>query len=270
MLRQGRTSSLEADIWYLPECRHDPSDPLCLIGPFSERGRTLTARYPLHETQLGNRQAWKATIPEPSLWTPQAPAYYKLADSPEIIGLRDLRIRGVSFFLADRRWVIRASWNSQSVEHNAWQEADLIPIQEQITQDAGNLATVSGQPFILWADHPTAELISTASRTAAALMLIVPHDCPEAVRQAAHSHILIGTHLTTDLPIPAWAQFLSVSEDFLRTGWQPQRQVPVVAVRRHGVENQAPVKLRTMCDQFQADLVHGANYAGLWLLPETP
>lgn len=268
MLRQGRTSSLEADIWYLPESRQDQPDSLCLIGPFSERGKTLTARYPFRAAQLGDRQAWKVTVPEPSLWTPQNPAYYKLADSPEIIGLRDLRIRGESFFLADRRWVVRAASNSQLTERENWQAADLIPIQESFRLDAGQAATVAGKPFILRIEDPTRELIDAASRTAAVLMLMLPYDCSDEVRHASHSHILLGTDLTADHPIPAWAQFISVAESLLHTGWQPQRRIPIVATRRCNAENQSPVELRKMCDHFQADLDHGAEFAGLWLLPK--
>ncbi len=269
MLRQGRTSSLEADIWYLPEKGQERVDALYLTGPYCERGRTLTARYPFRKTQLADREAWKVTIPEPSLWTPRTPTYYKLAESDEIIGLRDLRIRGDSFFLADRRWVIRAAWDTQSSYSQTWAEADLIPLRGDFIEASYEAAILGGLPLLLRAEEPTAKLVSAVSCAAAALMLSLPYDCSEAIRQAAHSHILLGTHLAADLSIPAWAQFVSVTEDLLYAGWRPKRQIPVVATRQCDVENYSPVALRQMCDQFQADLDHGADYAGLWLLPKT-
>lgn len=270
MLRQGRTSSLEVDVWYFPDNPSASIDSLYLEGPFNPQGRTLTARYPFQKTKLANREAWKAIVPEPALWTLQSPAYYKLADTQQIIGLRDLRIRGNSFYSADRRLVIRAADNSSAVWGHAWPEVDLVGIRDYTTDEDYAAATIAGKPVILRINQPTAEMIDRASRSAAVLMLILPPDCPQEICAAAHSHLLLGTHLSAPQPIPAWAQFVAFTESLLRSGWQPGQHLPLVATRQYNVNNHSPAELRQACDQFQANLDLGADYAGLWLLPETP
>ncbi|RCS50561.1 hypothetical protein DTL42_10650 [Bremerella cremea] len=270
MLRQGRTSSLEVDVWFFPEKQSDSIDSLYLEGPFSQLGRTLTARYPFQKAQLADREAWKAIVPEPTLWTPETPAYYKLADTPTIVGLRDLRIRADSFFLADRRWVIRAADNSSARWGQSWPEVDLVTIRNHSADDDYHAATIAGTPVILRIIQPTSQLIDQASRSAAVLMLILPDDCPEEMTRAAHSHVLLGIQLSSPHSIPAWAQFVAVTEHVLCSGWQTEQPLPVIATRQYDVKNHSAAELRQACDQFQADLDHGADYAGLWLLPETP
>lgn len=265
MLRQGRTSSLEADVWYFPLGNSVDTKTLSLSGPFSKRGRTLPATFRFQRTELAGREAWKTTIPEPSLWTPESPAYYQLSNSDELIGLRDLRIRGDSFYTADRRWLIRAA----QLSTDSHSTSDLVRIDSFLTKEAAITATQYGCPRIIHSESPTPELITTASESAAVLMLILPFDCHEDLGKLVHSHVLIGTHLEAGQPIPVWAQFVSVSENLLNTAWKPERKIPVVATRRGELENHTPGELRQMCDQFQADLDHGADYAGLWLLPKT-
>lgn len=279
ILIQGSTSAIQAEIWCFPE----PQDVTFtaspyLEGPFSSRGKTLTTKFEFVRSKLGDQAAWKATILEPVLWTPRMPAVYRLGGFPGIsstIGLRDLRIKGDSFYWEDRRWVARAT--------SVHQPETLLENESSHRERLISIVPPHGSAFLAQADEVGSALIIDATRVekndlaseisrlsahASVTMILLPSDCDEDNREAAHSHVQLGTFLKESQQAPGWADFIAVSESQLSSGWSPDRRLPIVATRECDIENCSPAELRAMCDQFQADLDHGADYAGLWLLPK--
>ncbi|GAA4419801.1 hypothetical protein [Bremerella cremea] len=262
MLRQGKTSSLEVEVWYVPG-DSPTGEPKYLEGPFIQGGKTLTSRLPFRPAMLGEQAAWKAIVPEPSLWTPQAPAVYQVNDTDQVIGLRELRARGESFYQNEFRWLIRAA-SSSSGEFVGWQTSDLVPIVRRPTPEMLQAASLSGQPLVVWMDGPADAMLAEASQAASVQMVVLPAESnPTGL---VHSHLLIGAAISGESTLPDWAHFVVVPEELLVEGWTPGRRLPVVATRQWKTDGASPQQLRTDCDRFQAELSRGAEYAGLWLL----
>ncbi|PQO44491.1 hypothetical protein C5Y93_18955 [Blastopirellula marina] len=207
------------------------------------------------------------------------PAYYELRGVPGVrkrIGLRELFVRRNSFFQEDRRWVPRASFameNPLHSESNRWTDADLVPIISPRNLNLANDAMAQGVPLIvdLSEDCVPSKLL-TCIPYASITLLVLPSLTAEmipAVQSAMSCHLPIGVHVTESGEIPEQAQFVVVSEDLLVRGWQTSRRLPVVVTREWSIEGRSPAELRAACDQFQAELEHGADYAGLWLYPKT-
>lgn len=279
MLIQGSTSAIKAEIWCFPERHGITLDTSAFLeGPFSSRGKTLTTRFPFAPSKLREHDAWKATILEPVLWSPRMPALYELGGLSGIastIGLRDVRIKGDSFYWEDRRWVARAA---------AIPQFDQLP-QEGLPLNQGMTtilppppsallakADANGSPMIIDATQVKrehlAEQISRLSAHVSVTMILLPDDCDANHRDAAHSHVLLGALQKVPGQAADWARFIAVPETLLSTDWKPDRRLPVVATRECDIEDRSPAELRAKCDRFQADLDHGADYAGLWLLPK--
>lgn len=269
MLRLGKTSSIEAEVWWIPD-DDTPGEPSHLEGPYIHKTQTLTAHYPFRPAKFAERDAWKAVIPEPVLWSPRTPAFYQISGTEHVIAIRELRIKRDSFYQESRRWVIRGAFANTMLLDNSLKANDLVPIYD--SKWLGGLArqaVILGYPAIFDCREPTADLIDAVSQSAAILMALVPTDCPRQTVQAAHSHLLLGTRVERETRIPDWAHFVTVREGLLRDGWKPDRRLPVVATREWDVQNHSPAQLRGVCDSLQADLDRGADYAGLWLLAET-
>lgn len=279
MLIQGSTSAIKAEIWCFPE-RHGItlSNRAFLEGPFSSRGKTLTTKFQFVPSKLGEQDAWKAIILEPVLWSARTPALYYMRGVDGIsstIGLRDVRIKGGSFYWEDRRWVARAAaiqrWETLLGEELPLQ-AGLMPIVQPPHSSFLAEADARGSALIIDASTVTkedlADELSRLSAHVSVTIILLPSDCSEAHCKAAHSHVRLGTFPDDSLQAPDWAEFIVVSESLLSSGWKLDRRLPVVAMRECDTENRSPAELHAMCDQFQADLDHGADYAGLWLLPK--
>lgn len=279
LLIQGRTSAIETEIWFIPE-RHEftiTSSPF-LEGPFSSRGKTLTTKFEFVSSKLGENVAWKAMIPEPVLWTPRTPALYRLGGIFGVslhIGLRDIRIKGDSFYWEDRRWVARAA----VVDHGETLLRKESPYQEGLVSivpplDSAFLAQADeiGWPMIVDAtnvnEEQLADEVSRLSAHASVTMILLPDHCDQEHRAAAHSHVLLGALHNNPGTFPDWVDFVAASESLLATGWKPDRRLPIIATRECNIGNRSPAELHAKCDQLQADLDHGADYAGLWLLPK--
>ena len=279
MLIQGNTSAIEAEIWYIPEQPHvELYDHAFLEGPYSTRGKTLTTRYSFVRSKLGEQDAWKATILEPVLWSPQMPALYELGGlrgTALAIGLRDIRIKQDSFYWADNRWVARGAvmdLQSELCEKDSSNPQKLLTIVPPLASTALGETDRVGLPLMVDATQVKNEQLSSVitrlSSHVSVTMILLPQDCQENQWKAAHSHVLLGSFHDSASPPPIWAKFVGVSESLLSTGWKAARRLPVVATRECVLQGHSPDGLRAMCDQFQADLDRGADYAGLWLLPK--
>lgn len=279
MLIQGSTSTIQAEIWCFPE-QHGItfSSSAFLEGPFSSRGKTLTTKFQFVPSKLGAQDAWKATILEPVLWSTRTPALYEMRGifgTSSTIGLRDIRIKGDSFYWEDRRWVARATAlqprETHLMKESPYQDG-LLPIVPPLGSAALAQTDKIGSAMIVDATqvkkNDLASEISRLSAHVSVTMILLPNNCDEDYRDAAHSHVLLGTFLKASRQVPEWAEFIAVSESRLSLGWSPNRRLPIVAMRECNTENRSPAELRGLCDQFQADLDHGADYAGLWLLPK--
>lgn len=280
-LRQGATSHLRVEVWcdiFGSNCEL-PSEAY-LEGPFSERGRTLTSKFPFTSVQQrSGPSTWRALLPEPVFWTPRMPAYYELrgvSAAGKRIGLRELFVRRNSFFREDRRWVPRAAFvkePEQLHKLNTWTDADLVPIVRSRGTRFAEDAVVCGLPVIadLSADCALVELlhyIPYASVTMAVVPSITAEMIP-TIRKARSCHLPVGIRIADSGYVPEEAQFAVVSDEMIQRGWQSSRRLPVVVTRELNIEGCTPAELRAACDQFQAELDDGAGYAGLWLYPKT-
>jgi len=264
MLRQGMTSSLEAEVWYF-SCEGEDVEAPYLEGPINQKATTLKSKYFFRPAELSGKQAWKVVIPEPCLWSMQSPAVYALNGQVSRIGLRDLRTRGKSFYQEDRRWVIRAA-SSNCQNHEERLASGLIPIHRQADLPHVESCLRLGQPLILWPDGDQPTDVDQLSRYAAVLMVVLPSDASPKIVAQTHSHLLLGTEVLPSVSIPDWAKFIVVSEDLIRGGWQPDRRLPVVVTRQYENDELSGQDLRDQCDAFQASLDRGADFAGLWLV----
>jgi len=266
MLRQGMTSSLEAEVWYLPE-EGDTAEPPYLEGPINPQAKTLNAKYHFRPAQLDNRPAWKTIIPEPCLWSVQTPAVYALHGGAAIIGLRDLHLRGESFYQEDRRWVIRAARGTYTNDRELLAHG-LIPIYRR--SNLGNIegSRCVGLPSIIWPEASPLIELDLLSRYPNVMLVVLPQSAPDEVVSKAHSHLPLGAEIDPRRPIPEWARFAVVSEEMIRDGWQPDRRLPVVVTRQCQVDELSGEEVRARCDTFQASLPKGADFAGLWLICE--
>ncbi|MEW4562951.1 hypothetical protein AB1K70_10525 [Bremerella sp. JC770] len=266
MLRQGMTSSLEAEVWYFPD-EGDEAQAHYLEGPINQKATTLKSKYFFRPAKLSGNQAWKVIIPEPCLWSMQSPALYALNGEEPRIGLRDLRTRGESFYQEDRRWVVRAA-SSTSRNQEDRLASGLIPIHRQVDLPHVEACHRLGQPLILW---PTANRpinLDQLSRYAAVSLVVLPWDTSPEVTAQAHSHLLLGADVGPGVSVPTWAKFVVVSEALIRGGWQPDRRLPVVVTRQYENDEMSGQEMRAQCDVFQASLDRGAEFAGLWLVCE--
>lgn len=266
MLRQGKTSSLEAEVWYFPDEGDEVTSPF-LEGPVNSKAKTLKSKYFFRPAELHGQQAWKVVIPEPCLWSILTPAVYALNGQAPLIGLRDLRVQGTNFYQEDRRWVIRAARGSYSNDKDLFANG-MIPIHRN-----GDLAYIDansyvGLPSIIWPDGSPLIDIERLSCSAAVLMLILPSNSSRDIVAQAHSHLLLGSEILAGESIPSWSKFAVVSEDLIRDGWQPDRRLPVVVTRKYNVDKHSGDEVRAECDIFQASLKNGAEFAGLWLMCE--
>jgi hypothetical protein len=111
----GTDSEVELTVVWRGESSVPADLQLDIRGPYSQLGRTLTARFPLSAAGQGR---WRTRIIDPLYWTPDQPAQYRLAvttSEPEIpaqivFGLRRLEAAKNSLWLDRRRWVFRAAW----------------------------------------------------------------------------------------------------------------------------------------------------------------
>lgn len=295
-LTQGPTSSVSAEVictlvlaadeLQSAKCKAITLDGAYLEGPFSSRGRTLPSKFPL---KSGSPHTDLAIIPEPALWTPRMPNYYELRGLhgipenfgiPEVqtrIGLREAHVRRESFYHEDRRWVVRACVASPVKvlsEFDQWQTADLVPIVTfgQGIDDLLKRSMEFGLPLIVdFSMQPEKhwwEQFVTCSRFASTSFALIPPIENSDFESVRGTHLIVGRSPDSSAHPIQHAQFVVVSEGILRTGWSADHRLPVVATRECDIEDHTPAELRTMCDQFQADLDHGADYAGLWLLPK--
>lgn len=293
-LTQGEMSNVSAEVLctlHQAKCGSTNLNGAYLEGPFSNRGRTLPSKYPLKSTsvKIDSYHTFHAVIPEPAFWTPRMPSYYELRGIPTLpeqygtplvqtrIGLREVHVRKESFYQEQRRWVVRACAASPEKvlsEVDQWREADLIPIISfeiglepllDKTMDLGLplIIDFSKQPTEHWLKHFTS--CSQYASTSFALAPPIEDHKSEFIRS---KHLIFGRSLDCPGHPSHHAQFMAVSEAILRNGWSPDRRLPIVATRECNAENRSPAEIRAMCDDFQADLDHGADYAGLWLLPK--
>ncbi len=279
LLSQGETSNLGATV-YCHTVQEDfelPADAY-LEGPFSSRGKTLTARHTFQQAAPpASGPVWQAYIPEPVMWTPRMPAYYELRGIPGVekrIGLRELSIRKESFYREQQRWVARAAFSSLKKTHDEmdqWRESDLVPILTPEFIAFRDHSLKQGLPLIVdgTEGYSLDEYGRCSSLASIAMLLLSPAETISFVRfPLPTSGLLVGTKISEPIEIPDHVHFAAVSESLLRKGWQPNRRLPIVATRECDVQNHSPAELRAQCDQFQADLDNGAEYAGLWLLPK--
>ncbi|QDU77326.1 hypothetical protein Pan97_43930 [Bremerella volcania] len=287
MLTQGATSNVSAEVFCILRYPKGVSGSVTLKdayleGPFSSRGRTLPSKYPLKlkSVKFDHSETYQATIPDPALWTPRMPNYYKLRGVPEVqshIGLREMHVRRESFYQEGRRWVVRACAASPEKvlgEIDQWIDADLVPIitLEHGLDDLLPKTMELGLPLILDLSNQSKDQrwrgLRKCSRFASTSFVLIPSVEDDEYEFICRDHLIVGRAVKSSAKTPTNTQFIAVSGDNLNSIWKPDRRLPVVAARECNVMSRSPAELRALCDQFQADLDHGGDYAGLWLLPK--
>lgn len=267
-----------------------------LSGPACSRAITLPVSCQLVDQGGGLA---RAILTEPSFWTPELPNLYRLqvravdgerlvAVGDRLVGLRRLGVKGRSFWLDGRRWVVRGMWcdvGSFAVGPlRAMAAAAVIadpPAHLLAAADEAGVAILAmltdatgrgldpGQVtdrVAAWATHP------------AVVAAVLPEatSCNEARDRAAEVRRLKGTMLLgwsvdgmrPPRDVPAGIDFLAVT---LPQGEVPEAawrsctpRVPLVAWR-HGDE--PLTNTRCACDALQAALAAWGLAGGVQVLP---
>lgn len=267
-----------------------------LSGPRCRRAITLPVTAPLVDQGGGLA---RAILTEPSFWTPELPNLYRLqvqmsdgergaAICDRLVGLRRLGVKGRSFWLDGRRWVVRGTW----CDAGSFAAATLreMAAAAMIADPPAGILTSADEVgvAILAVLRDTAGRVldpgQTADRVAAwaahpsVVAAILPEamTCAEARDRAAEVRRLKGTMLLGWVvdgmrpppEFPAGIDFLVVT---LPRGGVPEEawrsatpRVPLVAWRR---EADPGGSARSGCDALQAALAAWGLAAGVERLP---
>jgi hypothetical protein len=259
-----------------------------LSGPRRGRDVTLptTARLvPLPESATG--PAARAILTEPAFWTPDLPNRYRLEASLESpaggsravdawIGLRRLGVRGRSFWLDGRRWVLRAVVGPDDLPAAKAVSVGLVTAgaSEPLLERADEIG-VGLVPLLDAAAVVPARVAALARHPSALLAVIVdgpPDDLPArfAAIRGVKGTLLVGAAVDGGLSPPPAAG----GPDFLvvmlppggvpHADWRGPLSRPVVAWRRDAGASAGP---RAACDALQRDLAAWGLAGGRDALP---
>lgn len=251
-----------------------------LAGPVSRRGITLPATFHFQDLGPGpageaRRAVARVVCTEPSYWTPEQPARYRLdlrlCDADAVVarhdrdvGLRRLGVRGRSCWFDGRRWVPRivsADPPTSGAAATVWAVTDpddqwLAAADEAGTPVACLLADTEPQRVAVriarWALHPSVMIVILS---ASASM----DECIRIVTTVGTSRgtVLVGLFYAAAEPppvtLPEGIQLAVVrlADGALpHPGWRAGCPLPLVAWR----ETLAAGAGRQACDRLQADL----------------
>ena len=306
----GRADDMRAEVYVrlagtaLRERREHLRITGTLVGPQCERATTLPITVPLTAipsvAAAGCEPIARAILTEPSYWTPELPNLYRLQaqlmDGTSLletcdclVGLRRLGVRGRSFWLESRRFVLRGmAADGNHLEATALHEAGAAAVIVNPTLDVCERADRSGVAIAaILPEFPTAsfDLVSRLAHIAAwarhpsVVLVVIPRPFElESVQQLAtqaqkmKGTMLLGLEVDGTAPpprvLPKEIDFLAVC---LPPATLPDAQwrehthgIPLVA-RRPDVLHSAGH--RSDCDQLQAALAAWGMAAGEQRLP---
>lgn len=198
-----------------------PSPAPCLsdaeiVGPYSQLGRTIVARFPLVPDGRGR---WRTQVIDPLFWTPDQPARYRLraklpaALSPLIteFGIRRIEAARGSIWLDRRRWVFRGVWQAASASLGI-EELAAAPLGLLLDTPAPDLtgeATQRGVPLLMRSGSGAwRENLAQMTLPPACLMVALPAEAGttrEELDDLAPNTLKVAEFVEENRPqIPEW------------------------------------------------------------------
>jgi len=252
-------------------------------GPRCLQAETLPVTSPLVDLGPGPTLLARALIPDPCFWSPDLPAIYdvtvNLLRGQEIVatgrrelGLRALGVRGRSFALEGKRWILRGVSTSSTVAKLPRQWHEVLASYVTVQVDEGQLAEASqwGSLAVVeldCAEHEAAERLRLLSLHPAVALVVIRGTLPADFKL---SHVAPNLLLAQAISISddqnairpwAHALWLENAEPAVAVRIASQTELPLVAVRRLA----SPLSLaeaRAACDALQRDLAGAGQFAG--------
>ena len=261
-----------------------------VVGPECDLACSLPIEIKLVDAGPGETLLARASIPDPTYWTPYVPARYvvkvELRQGGNVIdtatrwlGIRPLGAKGSSLFLESYRWVprgmtIRKVGGGEDENLEAWKAADAAMLVEEPSDALCEAASRQGVLLVAGVRHgftfQCVELQRLARWPAVAIACVQPHGrftlAEHSPRKAAPNILPIATHaLSKETEPPEWAEglFVAAAEKEQVAQLAATHDLPIVAFRPLGEEVTVEAG-RAACDRLQADLAPG-DYAGYFV-----
>lgn len=289
---QGATSSIDTEVFLIgdpDQVTQEFGERFFLVGPFSDRAQTLPTKHEF--LQRPDHPIWRALMPDPILWAPRNPVFYRIQREDEtsgslgkengvLIALRDLYSRQGNLYLESRRWVMRAADEEAALPEptlDQWREAGLTVISREIEGPGPYLATRHGVSLVVDLSQSTAdpqtltELIRPASGHAAVMAIVTRAGTDPVPIKRAIPHLLVGRYFEKDLPKNEKADFWIATADDVSQACQHAGTAAAVILKGPvGEETDGtPLGLRAACDRLQASVRGSGHLAGIWVTQDT-
>jgi hypothetical protein len=260
-----------------------------VTGPRNEFAGTLEATVPLRDLGPGATLLAEAVLPDPCFWSPQSPALYeaelKLIDDRNEVretvirqfGVRALGVRGRSFYLEGKRWVLRAvdrrcdpdaTPSRLDIWHKAWASMLTVSPTNELCREASR----QGVLICAWVEGTRRDVeneLRRLSRWAAVSMAVI--DCCEPLNETISTvapNLFLGHYVQAEHPLALpWAKFVAAEVDDPKQFAQRFAAAAHPVVALHRPEGVAGLKTaRAACDRLQANLAPFGDYAGYGIL----
>ena len=266
----GHASNAEARVYAQWQSDHPTAMPELtisgtIVGPHSAHARTLPAKMPFRFLGSGDSPLAEAIVPDPCFWTPESPYTYRVSlevqhqgkvvqRHEQLLGIRPLGVRGRSFYLDSRRWVLRGGFSDalHAIALADLRDADLAT-KVSFSDDSAFLAKASELGVLLVGQlsgesENTLARLEELTRWPAVGMVLIDTALDEATLVASRPrNLLLGQRLRVDETMtefqPAqWADFVvgDVDDPALFVNQTKELQIPIVACRQMGSEHSPP------------------------------
>lgn len=195
-VRLGRCDEMRAEV-HLRACETMPDGSRLsgvVVGPHRGRDVTLpiTARLlSLSSAQGGGQPAARVVVTEPAFWTPDLPNLYRLharlecpgLEPQEIdttFGLRRFGVRGRSFWLDGRRWVLRGVSGSGDAAAAKQAGVGLVTADpaDPLLSEADRIG-VAVVALLGWSDMTATRIAALARHPSVLMAMVVDRERPE-------------------------------------------------------------------------------------------
>ncbi|MCI0492914.1 MAG: hypothetical protein L0Z07_08255 [Planctomycetes bacterium] len=249
-------------------------------GPFCRHARTLAAEIVFRDLGPGPTALAEAVVPDPCTWSPDLPHYYEadiearegqrvVAEYHGMLGIRRLAVRGTSFVLDGRRWVVRGTRPAEvgDSDLSAWRRERLVMMAANPGDELCESASREGVCLIaeLADDEASDETLLRLSRWPAVLMTVEPEVGLNHGAAAPRGLLAMRKLVAGEAPCPPGCSSVFVmGRDVTNTDRVSKRLTacgPVIAERLSGPYGSLAVA-RAACDALQRDMAIQWNLAG--------
>jgi hypothetical protein len=249
-------------------------------GPVCQIAKTLPTTHSLTDLGAGESLLAGALVPDPCFWSPDLPALYRVTleirkqDSvihteERELGIRFLGTRRNSFYLENKRWVLRgvSAAALDSTPLSAWREASAAMVMHDPTDALCREASRAGVMLVAYVANPSMGVFSRLARWAAIGVIVTSSADEDLLSKSRRRfpNLLLAQFVEATSPVhlSQHCHAAFVDQVLLRSpslDWVG-RAMPIVAVRRLDL----PLPLyegRYACDELQRDLAPIGDFAG--------